>query len=216
MYSIDFHTHTRFFHGWEGRPTVFDPLGARLLGSFAHQRGLDGVVVTNHDYYRSSELPRDSPVMIPGIEVSTTAGHVLIVGPDPPSRTTPGRLTPEEAVAVAHDRDCVAIIAHPYRHGTVRESTAVFDAVEINGKNPRTAKRVQDLAKDRDVPLVGGSDAHFPFEVGRVYTRVQADVLSPKTIVTAVRDGDVEPHVNSGFRSRLLQKGYRWLHRSRY
>ena len=216
VYSIDFHTHTRFFHGWEGRPTRFDPLGARLLRTFARRRGLDGVVVTNHDYYQSLALPDDPPVLIPGIEVSTTEGHVLIAGPDPPSRTVPGRLTPEEAVSSAHDRDCVAIVAHPYRHGSVRERPAPFDAVEVNGKNPHTTERVRALAEKRNVPLVGGSDAHFPFEVGRAYTRVRVDELSAESVVSAVRSGDVKPCVRSGIESRVLQKGYWWFHRAKY
>ena len=215
MFTVDCHTHTRFFHALRGRPTPYDPLGAELLARVARRRDVDGVVLTNHDYYRSFDPGPDRPRLIPGIEVSTTAGHVLVIGPDPPARTPPGELTPAEVVSLAHDRGCVAVIAHPYRNSTVGDDPAPFDAVEINGKHPQGAGRVRELAADRDLPVVGGSDAHLPLAVGRAVTRVDADALTPESVVAAVRDGRVEPAVRTDHSQRLLQRGYRYLHRYR-
>lgn len=213
MYSVDLHTHTRFFHSSPGRPTRFDPLGADLLAAFGRRRGLDGIALTNHDYYRAFDAASGSPLFLPGIEVSTTDGHVLVVGPEPPARTPPGELTPREVVSRAHEAGCAAIIAHPYRRSRVRESGADFDAVEINGKHPRTAAAVRSLAERLDVPVVGGSDAHFPFETGRAYTTIDAETLTPESVVAAIRDGRVEPAVRDGFPDRFLRKGYRYVHR---
>nr|WP_305794586.1 PHP-associated domain-containing protein [Halomarina rubra] len=204
------HTHTRFFHGFESRPTPFDPVGARLLGEVAHRRGLDGLAFTNHDYY---EPQAAGPVAhVPGIEVTTTRGHVLVVGPDPPRFTRPERLEPEAVVEMAHDRGCAAIIAHPYRNSTVREVDADFDAIEVNGKHPRTQEWVERLAADHGLPLVGGSDAHYPIEVGRAFTRVDADELTAEAVVDAIRDGDVEPVVGDFLTDRLLRRFYRRIH----
>ncbi len=210
MLSLDLHTHTRFFHGFAGRPTPFDPVGARLLGAMARRRALDGVALTNHDYYEPLET--GGGVALPGIEVTTTAGHVLVIGPDPPRAVRPGELTPEEVVDVAHARGCVAIVAHPYRNSTVRESDADFDAIEVNGKHPRTQKWAERLAAERGLPLVGGSDAHYPLEVGRAYTRVDAADATPEAVVEAVREGRVEPVVRGGTVNRLLRRVYRRIH----
>lgn len=215
MFTVDCHTHTRFFHALRGRPTPYDRVGAELLVRFARWRDLDGVVLTNHDYYCSFDGIADRPQLIPGIEISTTAGHVLVIGSDPPSRTRPGELTPQEAVELAHERDCVAVIAHPFRNSTVRNDPASFDAVEINGKHPQVAERVRTLATEREIPVVGGSDAHFPFEIGRAATRVDADTLTPESVVAAIRDGRVEPTLNTGISYRLIKQGYRYLHRFR-
>ena len=182
MYAVDLHTHTRFFHGFERLGRRFDPVGVRLLARVARARGLDAIVTTNHDYYR--EFPEVAGVAIlPGIEVTTARGHVLIVGPDPPERTEPGALSPHEAVELAHERDCAAIIAHPFRNSTVRASDADFDALEINGKGTESYDWVQRLARERDLPLIAGSDAHYPVEVGRAFTVVEepADVGSTST-----------------------------------
>lgn len=208
VFSIDLHTHTRFFH-WGTQSTWFDPIGTRLLCATAQYRGLDGVALTNHDYCRSYD---GSTICIPGIEVTTTRGHVLIVGPDPPTTTEPEELTPEETVELAHDRDCAAIVAHPYRNSTVREVAASFDAIEVNGKHPRTQEWVERLAERHDLPMVGGSDAHYPFEVGRAYTAIDTDELSPESVVTAIRDKRVEPRIDNSLSNRVLRWLYHRIH----
>ncbi|WP_458209662.1 CehA/McbA family metallohydrolase [Haladaptatus sp. NG-SE-30] len=210
MFTLDLHTHTRFFHGRDRAAELFDPVGVRLLALTARYRGLDGIALTNHDYYRS--FATSAVRTIPGIEVSTTKGHVLVVGPDPPTRTEPGTFTPKETVELAHERDCAAIIAHPYRNSTVREVDANFDAIEVNGKHPRTEEWVRTLAERHDLPLVGGSDAHYPVEVGRAYTAIDADVLTPESVVEAIRDGRVEPRVRRDTFDQGVRRLYRKVH----
>jgi len=213
MFTVDIHTHTRFFHGFGDGPTAFDPIGADLLALCGRWRGLDGAALTNHDYYTDFGTVSGEFRLIPGVEITTTEGHVLVVGPDPPARTVPGELTPQEVVTLAHDADCAAIIAHPYRRSSVHESGADFDAVEINGKHPGNIERVRDLAETLDVPVVGGSDAHFPFEVGRAFTAIDAEAPSPASAAAAIRSGRVEPRVRDGVMDRVIQKGYRYVHR---
>ncbi len=213
MYRLDLHAHTRFFHGFAGRSTAFDPVGLRLAAAVARVRDLDGMAVTNHDYRFDGGRRVAGVHTVPGVEVSTTDGHVLVVGPDPPAATEPGALTPEETVALAHERNCAAIVAHPYRNSVVRHADAEFDAVEINGKSSRTWRAARALADRLDLPLVGGSDAHWPVEVGRAYTVVDADSPAPRAVADAVRDGRVEAQVAHGPVERLLGRAYRALHR---
>ncbi|WP_138005304.1 PHP-associated domain-containing protein [Halalkalirubrum salinum] len=212
MYTVDLHTHTRFFHPPRGKPTAFDPIGARLLSLCARRQNLDGVALTNHDYYPDVDTTGPQPQFIPGIEVSTTIGHILVVGANPPIRTTPQTHTPEEIVSLAHERGCAAIIAHPFRRSRVRESDADFDAVEINGKHPDNADRVRKLAASLDLPIVAGSDAHYPFEVGRAVTRIQATALTPDAVVDAIRDGNVEPCIRTTPLDAAMRTAYRYIH----
>ncbi|ELZ07531.1 PHP domain-containing protein [Natrialba aegyptia] len=213
MYLVDLHAHTRFFHGHRSLGDRFDPLGARVLTEIAARRGLDGVATTNHDYYTDLN-PAADVVTLPGIEITTDRGHVLVVGPDPPAETKPGALSPAEAVALAHDHDCAAIVAHPFRNSTVRELTDVpFDAIEVNGKHPRSRPLVEKLASERNLPLVGGSDAHYPFEVGRAYTTIESERLTPEAVVEAIRDGRVEAQVSRSTLDEVVRRGYRAIHR---
>lgn len=211
-FDVDLHAHTRFFHGNPGNPTHFDPIGARLLGRFGRLRELDGLAFTNHDYFERYEPGTHQTAVIPGIEISTTEGHVLVVGPDPPRRTEPNALTPSQAVDLAHEHDCAAILPHPFRRGRLWETGADFDAVEVNGKRPHVQNRVTLLACDMGLPVVGGSDAHFPFEVGRVFTRIEAEDLQPESIVDAIRDGRVEPVVSETRLHRGLRRVYEIVH----
>ena len=213
MFTVDLHAHTRFFHGFPGEPTAYDPVGARLLALWGRRYGLDGVALTNHDYYRSFDGVTGGPRFVPGIEVTTTVGHLLVIGPDPPRRTVPGERTPEEVVSRAHEDGCVAVVAHPYRRSRVRESDAAFDAVEINGKHPGNADRVRELAESLGVPVVGGSDAHYPFEVGRTVTRFEAADPTPESVVTAIREGAVEVAVRNSPADELVRTGYEYVHR---
>jgi len=136
-----------------------------------------------------------------------------VVGPDPPDATEPGELTPGEAVAAAHDRGCAAILAHPFRNSTIRELEDLdLDAIEVNGKHPRTRKWVERIAQHRELPLVGGSDAHYPFEVGRAYTEVDVEELTPASVVDAIREGRVEVQVDDWLPHRLLRTAYRGVH----
>ncbi|MFP9193205.1 PHP domain-containing protein [Natrialbaceae archaeon A-CW1-1] len=223
MFAVDLHAHTRFFHGHRALGDRFDPIGVSLLARVASWRDLDGVATTNHDYYtpfdrdEGGAIPGSGTTIIPGIEVSTTHGHVLVVGPDPPRETVPLEYTPAEAVEMAHGRGCVAIVAHPFRNSTVATLDEVpFDAIEINGKHPRTQPLVERLARERDLPLVAGSDAHYPFEVGRAYTRIDADELTPESVVSAIRDGRVDVRIARRPVDRLLRRGYRAVHRRKH
>jgi hypothetical protein len=211
VFAVDLHTHSRFFHAGRG-PTRYDRAGLRTNAFVARRRGLDALAVTNHDYRYTAETALPT---VPGVEVSTTLGHVLVVGPDPPARTTPGTLTPAQTVELAHERDCAAILAHPYRNSAARSSDAGFDAVELNGKNPEHVRQTRRLADRLDLPLVGGSDAHYPFEVGRAYTRLDTDALTPEAVAAAIRAGDVEPVVDLGRIHRLLDRVYTRLHESK-
>ena len=210
VFDCDLHTHSRFFHVDPSVAAAYDPFGTSLTLTIGRHRGLDGIAVTNHDYFRPETLV--SQACIPGIEISTTKGHLLVVGPDPPTRTEHGVLSPEEAVALAHDHNCAAIIAHPFRNSLLRESDAPFDAVEINGKHPEYRQRIEALADDRNLPLVGGSDAHFPFEVGRVSTRLDVDQFTPEAVVEAIKAGNVEPVFRDGPLLRGLRSVYTAIH----
>lgn len=211
MFDCDLHTHSRFFHFEPDVAAAYDPLGTRLTLTIGRRRGLDGLAVTNHDYFRPETVV--TPNCLPGIEISTSKGHLLVIGPEPPTRTERGQLSPTDAVDLAHDHDCAAIIAHPFRNSTLRESDADFDAVEINGKHPEHRRRIEELAQRLEIPIVGGSDAHFPFEVGRVSTRLDIEQLTPEAVVEAIQTGRVEPVFRDGPLLRGLGSIYTSIHR---
>lgn len=213
MFDIDLHTHSRFFHAFAGEPTAFDRFGFRFNVAVARARGLDAIAVTNHDYFTAFDVDTSGVEIIPGVEISTDGGHLLVVGPDPPDRTPPGEISPEQAVELAHERDCAAIMAHPFRSGTIKDADISVDAVEVNGKHPQTAPMVEELARDRQLPLVGGSDAHYPFEIGRVITRLDSDDLTAESVVEAIVAGESDFQRVQRFPDQYTQLLYSAIHK---
>lgn len=63
--------------------------------------------------------------------------------------------------------------------------------------------------------MVGGSDAHYPFEVGRGYTEVDTEEATPEAIVTAVKEGRVDAATGHGRIDRALEPLYRAVHAAR-
>lgn len=213
MVDVDLHTHSRFFHGFPGRPTPYDEVGFRLHVAVAQARGLDAMAVTNHDYCTEFDIDTGDLTIIPGIEVSSTVGHLLVVGPDPPAQTKPNMMTPAEVIDLAHDHGCVVVLPHPFRNSRVRETDAAVDAVEINGKHPKPTSLVEDLAAERDLPIVGGSDAHYPIEVGRAFTRMDVESLTPAGVADAIREGRTDYRIVRRFPDQYLTRLYGLVHR---
>jgi predicted metal-dependent phosphoesterase TrpH len=154
--------------------------------------------VTDHDTVRGCSVTRQLAsaypdiLIIPGVEISTTQGDIVILGAE---ELPPQPWTVESVVDFARDRGCVSVVAHPYREYGMGDlaKNYKFDAVEVlNGCSSASANKLaQDLAKLMGLPGVAGSDAHQPLELCTVYTEVQAS-LDVDAILKAVKKGLVK------------------------
>jgi predicted metal-dependent phosphoesterase TrpH len=133
--------------------------------------------------------------VIPGTEVSTAQGHLLVIGT---TTTLPAGRDLLETVALARSRGALLILPHPYhlwRHGAARRvkaSIEAVDAIEVfnsrflvgmaNRKAARIARRFGKAA-------VGGSDAHNARYVGFGLTYIAAERNVP-AILEAIRRGE--------------------------
>jgi predicted metal-dependent phosphoesterase TrpH len=153
--------------------------------------------VTDHDttrgvnHIRQLSSAYEDILIIPGAEVSTPQGDMLILGTE---ETPPRPWTVETVVDFARDNDSLSIVAHPYREygmGDLAQNYKV-DAIEVfNGASSAEAnKQAQDLAKLMELPGVAGSDAHQPDELFKIYTEIDA-VMNVDEILRAVKLGKV-------------------------
>ena len=164
--------------------------------------GLDGLVVTDHDTVANvaAVRARAPPTLevISGVEVTTTQGHLLALGVE----DAPPQTAPVDVVEWIHDRGGVAVLSHPF--DTLRQHyqtdlaaiARAVDAVEsVNSRCvlPQFNRRARAFAKTHGLPTTGGSDAHFPMEVGRAYTETEGDLLD------AVRRSEVRPGGRGGY-----------------
>jgi predicted metal-dependent phosphoesterase TrpH len=191
--SVELHTHSELSH--DGR----DPV--ELLLEQAQAVGLDALAVTDHDEIdaslRAAELaPEYELIGIPGMEISSEAGHVLALGI---TEAIPPGLSFSETVDRIRKQDGLAVVPHPFqesRHGVLEhistDELATADAIEVynsrlvTGYSNRQARR---FATRRGLPMTAGSDAHIAEMVGQAVTTVGTAERSVNAILDAIRAG---------------------------
>jgi predicted metal-dependent phosphoesterase TrpH len=160
--------------------------------------------VTDHDSVRANKatmaLAAAYPdiLIIPGVEVSTTAGDMLILGTE---ELPPKPWNPQDVTDYAKSIGAVSIVAHPYRlygMGDVARTLRV-DAIEVlNGGSSAAANRqAKEMAKEVGLPGTAGSDAHQVSELFSVCTQVQAE-LNVDSVLNAIRKGLVSAQPVAG------------------
>jgi predicted metal-dependent phosphoesterase TrpH len=191
--SVELHTHSAL--SYDGR----DPVD--LLLEQAAAVGLDALAVTDHDEIDASLEAADRAtdhglVGIPGIEVTTAAGHLLALGVE---EFIPSGRPFDETLDLIGDLGGVAVVPHPFqksRHGVAphisRDQLASADAIETYNSRLLTGianRRAERFADRRGLPTTAGSDAHIAEMVGQAVTEVAAERCSTEAILDAVVDG---------------------------
>lgn len=185
----DLHVHTK-----QSPCSTMEP---SELVKVAESRNLDGVAVTDHDTTSAVDSVKEQASeleVISGVEITTSEGHIIGLDID----SAPGKhLSPMEAVEYIHSEGGYAILAHPFdsfrqrfTQDTLRTLSDVIDAVEtVNSRSliPRFNSMALNYAQRNSIRATGGSDSHFPFEVGRAFTETE------KPILEALEEGSLEP-----------------------
>ncbi|MFB6269211.1 MAG: PHP-associated domain-containing protein [Halobacterium sp.] len=199
--SVDPHVHS------EGSYDGNEPV--ELILEHVSDIELDGVVITDHDCIeeslRAAELASEYGLVgIPGVEVSTAAGHLLAIGVEEcPERGRPFA----ESVAEVRDLGGVAVVPHPFqrsRHGVRRRKIRDCDGIEVYNSMLFTGyrnRRARAFAERQDYPKFGASDAHSIRNVGRAYTEIGLPDVDPETpnaeietetVMESLRAGETE------------------------
>jgi predicted metal-dependent phosphoesterase TrpH len=121
------------------------------------------------------------------VEVSTTEGHLLVLGV---REYIPQNLPYLETISIARQKGGVVIAAHPFKNGGIGYGARDADAVEtfnsrcIFDENTKAKKIAQEHGK----PEVGGSDSHLLATIGLAYTDIEAEP-DEISILSAIREG---------------------------
>ncbi|MEM2137542.1 MAG: PHP domain-containing protein [Candidatus Anstonellaceae archaeon] len=215
-FRADFHMHTHYSIDSLSKPK--DVLDAAV------KRGLSAIAITDHDEIsgafeaRTIAAEEQLPLqVVVGEEVSTDEGDLLTYFLK--RRIKPGPLA--EALAEVKKQGAICSAAHPYdfiRHGIKIEQLAPsllakIDAIEAFNARitvPSHNARALAFAVSHGKPVLAGSDAHHPSEVGAAFVEFSGiKKLDANNILSAQRtlSGNLSPkYVHAFSRYAVLRK----------
>lgn len=210
--KVDMHCHTRL-----SKDSLNDP---RKLVEVAASRGLGALCVTDHNglanalhLSRMSDLPIQ---VIPSEEVKTSEGEIIGYFL---YELVPKGLTPEETVKRIKGQGGLVGVPHPFdtmRTGSRLQTPALDRLVQagmvdiLEVFNARAARaednqKALEYAREHDLAMSAGSDAHTLVEVGRAYVEVQP-FATPSEFLAGLRQGTVHGTLSS----TLIHLGSTW------
>jgi histidinol phosphatase-like PHP family hydrolase len=207
---IDLHVHSRLSKSFDYDHANLERLvrvgRRRGLNAFALTEHIHAVnfwemhnwLLDNFEYEDGAYRIADDFTVLSGAEV-TVAERVdfIVVGPLDRLASLDNAFRPRlsewnhapalEFAQAARDHGMVLVLAHPFRVGkeAAKLDERIFDlvhAVEVNGRDHGGERQVVALAEKHDLPLSGGSDAHFYLQVGIRSTIVPRDEVHYEAI----------------------------------
>jgi predicted metal-dependent phosphoesterase TrpH len=135
----------------------------------AEKRQLDAIAITDHNTIRGGVIThktcrKNSIIVVIGSEISTNLGDIigLFLNEEIKSRNV------HEVIDKIKAQDGLVLIPHPFKT-KILQTIGLIDNVDLiegyNSRHPPTAEQV-NILKGMNKPLVAGSDAHFPKEIG--------------------------------------------------
>lgn len=188
MILADLHIHTIYSNDSSITPRD-------LVECLNNHNSVKVAAITDHDTIVGLEetiklaAPYPDILIIPGVEISTPEGDILILG----TKKLPRKpWTIENVLNFSHLNGAVSIVAHPYREYGMGDFAKKFnfDAIEVfNGESRLSAnKMARALSKEMGIPGIAGSDAHDSSEICSIYTQINAS-LDIKEILRAIKEG---------------------------
>jgi predicted metal-dependent phosphoesterase TrpH len=191
--KFDLHIHTRRY----SPDSEIDP---PALVRRAREVGLDGVVITEHDWlWTEAELEElrgraNGLVVLAGIEVSAHEGHFLVYGVHDPFRLPRG-IGVAELCREVHRQGGAAVAAHPFRweqpfDEILKEERPELDGRELmtNNMDAECRRRAAEVYAERALAGLGSSDAHRVETVGACFTEFDAVIRTGQDLVRAIRE----------------------------
>ncbi|MEI6136368.1 MAG: CehA/McbA family metallohydrolase [Chloroflexota bacterium] len=201
---IDLHTHTRF----GSTDAMLDP---DELIERSKAAGLDAVVLSEHDHTWSREDiralgQRHNFLVLPGLEVSTNHGHILVYGVEV---FDPSMREPEVLADLVRSANGAMVAAHPYRlhapmdwRNAEEHARAVMAALAnpayelahavevINGHGRPEQNHFSELvALGLGRPGTAGTDSHQASDIGKAATYFDRDIRNERDLIEEILAG---------------------------
>jgi predicted metal-dependent phosphoesterase TrpH len=205
MTLIDHHVHT----SRHSPDSIIDPIE---LIERARAVGLDGVVITEHDFqWPADELAELAAharsigiTLLSGAEISAREGHFLVYGLPDLSETPPG-IDLADLLEVVQRHAAAIVAAHPFRwdqdfEAIVNAHGPAFDALELVSNNitPETRRKTEALLRKFPMGRTGSSDGHESGAVGCYYSEFPGPITTIAEFVAGLKRRESRPGHRAG------------------
>lgn len=205
---IDIHIHEKTF-------SSDSQLSLEEIVQQAKNMGIDGICITDHDSNQIKEKAKaysaqaNYPIFV-GAEVYTLEGDILVFGLDTLPST---RIPAKDLLELVEEKGGVAIAAHPYRENNRGLKDHLFSLPHISGieglngsTNITNNFRALRTARMMNIPLLGGSDAHNLYQLGRYATIFPDRVRDERDFIEAIKNGETQmaEYTEAGYKTFLL------------
>ena len=200
--KFDLHMHTTR----HSPDSVMDPFA---MVRQAKQVGLDGVVITEHDWLWTEEelkeLRTAAPglVVLAGIEVTAWEGHFLVYGVHNPFALFRG-IRVAALCQEVHHQGGVVVAAHPFRweqqfDEILRKEQPALDGMELfsSHMDAECRRLAADVHRRNRLAGLGSSDAHQKEMLGVCYTEFDGPIRTARDLVEAIRNHRGKPMADS-------------------
>jgi predicted metal-dependent phosphoesterase TrpH len=200
--KFDLHMHTTR----HSPDSVMDPFA---LCRRARVIGLDGVVITEHDWlWTESELNtlrelHPNLVILAGVEVSAYEGHFLAYGVTNPFMAPRG-IRVAALCHEVHAQGGAVVAAHPFRWKQPFEEILNRENPDLDGLELMTSNMDAECRRlaagvqaQRSLAGLGSSDAHHEDTLGFCYTEFPEDTTTMAHLVSAIRGRRTSAHERS-------------------
>jgi predicted metal-dependent phosphoesterase TrpH len=206
---IDLHAHTSSY-------SMDSNLRPEELIEGSKAAGLDGICITEHDFFWDAEEVRELSrrhdfLLLPGCEITTEEGHMLVFGLE---RYVFGMHRVEFLERHVSQAGGAMLAAHPYRrnfyaddgpwaapYGEQVEKAGrnigfrLVDGVEtLNGRgSPAQNQFSQDVCERQRKPAIGASDSHVATDIGTCATEFETAISGLGDLITELKAGRFRP-----------------------
>ncbi len=132
-------------------------------------------------------------MIIPGVEVSSSDGHIVALNV---KELIPRGFNAVETVELIHRAGGVAVACHPhvYFKGCLRDKVcSSFDAIEVINARAfpfnNSVKKAEETAQRLGLSKVAGTDAHYGPQIGYAYTIIETVEPTVEAIAKAIVEG---------------------------
>jgi len=171
--------------------------------SIAVKRGLGAIAITDHNTTIGSlEAQRFANkygiIVVPAMELSTDSGELLAYGI---TSKIQKNLPIKQAIDLIHEQGGIAVAAHPFnkKHPNLDFSRIDEDIIKklnidvlevFDVLHGRVDAHFLDLAKQMDIGITGGSDAHIHYQIGKGLTILPDSCVTWQDIIEAIKNKD--------------------------